>query len=149
MSILDKYKEQLKIDKKNENNEFPEDCHLKEDQRKEYEKTLNELRNNSNSIENQYKKKMSEMKHMTEEEIETSNMFKIEDDIKFQVKRVFCEECGEELISNAPPLFNPFTFEKICKHTCTKCGKVYNFEYAYPRLVILDNNGNEIPAFLR
>lgn len=149
MSILDKYKEQVKIDKENENNDFPENSQLKENQRAEYEKVLNELRNNSKSIENQYQKKMSEMKTMTEEEMETSGMFKTLDDIKLQVKHAFCEDCGEELVSNAPPLFNPFTFEKICKHTCTKCGKVYNFEYAYPRLVILDNNGNEIPAFLR
>ena len=48
-----------------------------------------------------------------------------------------------------PGMFNPFTFEKVCKHTCKKCGKNYNLEFAYPRLVFLDNNGEEIPAFTR
>ena len=59
------------------------------------------------------------------------------------------EECDEELISNAPPMFNPFTFERICKHTCTKCGKIYNLEFAYPRLAFINNNGEELPAFTR
>ena len=148
-SILDKYKEQVKIDKENENNDFPKNCQLKENQRAKYEKVLNELRNNSKSIEKQYQKKMSEMKTMTEEQMQEANMFKKVDDIHFFVKQAYCEDCGEELISNAPPLFNPFTFEKVCKHTCTKCGKIYNFEYAYPRLVVTDNNGNELPVFLR
>lgn len=148
-SILDKYKEQVKIDKENENNDFPENSQLKENQRAEYEKVLNELRNNSISIENQYQKKMSEMKTMTEEQMQEANMFKDVDEIHFSVKQAYCEDCGEELISNAPPLFNPFTFEKVCKHTCTKCGKIYNFEYAYPRLVVTDNNGKELPVFLR
>jgi RNase P subunit RPR2 len=149
MGILDQYKVQLAKDKENENNDFPEDSNLNESQRSEYIKRLQELRNNENDMENVHRKVMSEMKQMTEEEMEQSNMFKIENDIKFFVKRVYCEDCGEELISNAPPMFNPFTFEKICKHTCSKCGKIYNFEYAYPRLVVTDNNGTEIPVFVR
>ena len=149
MGILEQYKVQLAKDRENENNDFPEDSNLNETQRSEYIKRLQELRNNENDMENVHRKVMSQMKQMTEEEMEAANMFKIDEDIKFQVKHVYCEECGEELISNSPPLFNPFTFEKICKHTCTKCGKIYNFDYAYPRLAVFDNNGNEIPVFLR
>ena len=148
-SILDKYREQVKLDEQNQNNDTVDGRELTEEQRKEYEKVLNDLRHNQNSMETQYQKKMSEMKKMTEEEMEKSDMIKVNEKINFYVKHAFCEECGEELISNAPPLFNPFTLEKICKHTCTKCGKAYNFEFAYPRLVIEDNNGKEIPAFLR
>ena len=149
MGILDEYREQLTKDKEKENNDFPEDCNLNESHRSEYEKCLKELRNNENDMENIHRKLMSEMQEMTEEQMEESNMLKNENDIKLLVKRAYCDECGEELISNAPPMFNPFTFEKVCKHTCSKCGKVYNLEYAYPRLVITDNNGNEIPAFVR
>ena len=58
---------------------------------------------------------------------------------KVIVKHAYCEECGEELVSQAPPMFNPFTFERICKHTCTKCGKVYNLDFAYPRLAFINN----------
>lgn len=149
MGILDQYKVQLAKDKENENNDFPEDSNLDESQRSEYEKRLNELRNDENYMENVHRRIMSEMKHMTEEQMEQSNMFKVESDIKLFVKHAYCEDCGEELISNTPPMFNPFTFEKFCKHTCSKCGKIYNFEYAYPRLVVTDNNGTEIPVFVR
>jgi formylmethanofuran dehydrogenase subunit E len=149
MGILDDYKEQLAIDKKNEDNSFPEDSHLKESQRKEYEKRLNELRNNTNDIENMHKKLMSEMKKMSEEEMTEQNLIKEEDIDKIIVKHAYCSECGEELISNAPPMFNPFTFERVCKHTCTKCGKIFNLDFAYPRLAFYDNKGEEIPAFTR
>ena len=149
MGILDDYKEQLIIDKKNEDNSFPEGSHLNESQRKEYEKRLNELRNSSNDIENMHKKLMSEMKKMSEEEMTEQNLIKEEDIDKIIVKHAYCSECGEELISNAPPMFNPFTFERVCKHTCTKCGKIFNLDFAYPRLAFYNNKGEEIPAFTR
>lgn len=149
MGILDDYKAQLEEDRKNENKNFPEDSKLNESQREEYEKCLNELRNNTNDIEQVYKRKKAEMKQMTEALMEDENLIKNEEVKKVVVKHAYCEECGEELISDAPPMFNPFTFEKVCKHTCKKCGKNYNLEFAYPRLVFLDNNGEEIPAFTR
>ena len=93
-----------------------------------------------------YKSKMIEM---NESSMEEKGLIKNSDVNKIIIKHAYCEECGEELISDAPPMFNPFTFEKVCKHTCKKCGKVYNLEFAYPRLVFLDNNGEEIPAFTR
>ncbi len=149
MGILDEYRTQVAKDKEKVNNDFPENSTLSEKDRSEYEKCLNELRNNSNDIENAYIQRMAQMKKMNEKEMEESNMIKNEENIKIFIKRAYCEDCGEEIISNAPPMFNPFTFEKVCKHTCSKCGKVYNFEYAYPRIVIIDNNNNEIPAFTR
>lgn len=149
MSILDQYKIELSKDKETENNEFPQDSQLNETQRSAYIKRLQELRNDPNDMENAHKLKMAEMKKMSEDEMETTNLIKSEDINKIIVKHAYCEECGEELISNAPPMFNPFTFERVCKHTCTKCGKVYNLEFAYPRLAFIDNNGNEVPAFTR
>ena len=149
MGILDKYKAQLEEDKKNENVSFPEGSQLKEEQREEYVKALKELRNNSNDMENTYRTKMAEMKQMSESDMESNKLINNEMVEKVIVKHAYCEECGEELISNAPPLFNPFTFERICKHTCAKCGKIYNLEFAYPRLAFIDNKGEELPAFTR
>lgn len=149
MGILDKYKEQLEKDRKNENVSFPEGSQLKEEQREEYVKALKELRNNPNDMENIYLTKMAKMKKMTENDMESNKLISNETVEKVIVKHAYCEECGEELISNAPPMFNPFTFERVCKHTCTKCGKIYNLEFAYPRLAFINNKGEEIPAFTR
>ena len=147
--MFDKYKAQLEEDKKNENVSFPEGSHLKEEQKEEYIKTLQELRNHSNDMENTYRTKMAEMKQMSESDMESNKLINNEMVEKVIVKHAYCEECGEELISNAPPLFNPFTFERVCKHTCAKCGKIYNLEFAYPRLAFIDNKGEELPAFTR
>lgn len=149
MGILDQYKAQLAEDRENEDNLFPEDSHLTETERSTYEKRLQELRNDPNDMENVYHQKMAQMKQMSEEEMTTQNLIVEEDIDKVIVKHAYCSECGEELISNAPPMFNPFTFERICKHTCTKCGAIYNLEFAYPRLAFINNKGEEIPAFTR
>ena len=149
MGILDKYKAQLEEDKKNENVSFPEGSQLKEEQREEYVKTLKELRNNSNDMENTYRAKIDEMKQMSENDMENNNLINNETVEQVIVKHAYCEECGEELISNVPPMFNPFTFERVCKHTCKKCGKIYNLEFAYPRLAFINNKGEELPAFTR
>ena len=149
MGILDKYKAQLEEDKKNENVSFPEGSQLKEEQREEYVKVLKELRNNSNDMENTYRAKIAEMKQMSENDMENNKLISNETVEKVIVKHAYCEECGEELISNVPPMFNPFTFERVCKHTCKKCGKIYNLEFAYPRLAFMNNKGEELPAFTR
>jgi len=149
MGILDEYKEQLGKDRKNENVSFPEGSQLKEEQREQYVKALKELRNNSNDMENTYRTKMAEMKKMSENDMESNKLISNEPVEKVIVKHAYCEECGEELISNAPPMFNPFTLERVCKHTCTKCGKIYNLEFAYPRLAFINNKGEELPAFTR
>lgn len=149
MGILDKYKAQLEEDKKKENVSFPEGSQLKEEQREEYVKALKELRNNSNDMENTYRAKMAEMKQMSENDMENNNLINNETVEQVIVKHAYCEECGEELISDTPPMFNPFTFERICRHTCKKCGKLYNLEFAYPRLAFMNNKGEELPAFTR
>ena len=107
MGILDEYREQLAKDKENENNDFPEDSNLNESQRSEYIKRLQELRNNENDMENVHRRIMSEMKQMTEEQMEESNMLKKENDIKIFVKRAYCNASGEELIGNARQMYNP------------------------------------------
>lgn len=149
MGILDEYKQQLEKDRQNEEIAFPEGNEWSETERAEYVKQVNELRNDPNDIENVYRQKMSEMTHLSEEEMTTQNLIVEEDVDKVIVKHAYCSECGEELISEAPPMFNPFTFERICKHTCKKCGKMFNLEHAYPRVAFLNNKGEEITAFGR
>ena len=95
MGILDKYKAQLEEDKKNENVSFPEGSQLKEEQREEYVKTLKELRNNSNDMENTYRTKMAEMKQMSESDMESNKLINNEMVEKVIVKHAYCEECGE------------------------------------------------------
>lgn len=149
MGILDEYRAELNKDKEYENNMFPEGSELNETQREEYEKCLNKLRSDPNDIENAYRKKMSEMKQMNESEMTVKNLIKDQEVKKIIVKHAYCSECGEELISKTPPMFNPFTKESICKHTCSKCGTEFNLEHAYPRFALIDENNNEIIAFAR
>lgn len=149
MGILDQYREQLAKDKETASNDSPDGSGLTETQCTEDEKRLNELRNNANSIENVYAQKKAQLKKMSESDIEALNLIKEEDVTKIVVKHAYCEECGEELISDTPALFNPYTKESIALHICKKCGKKYNLQYAYPRLVFMNNNGEEIPAFTR
>lgn len=147
MGILEEYKLQLEKDRETEDKMFPEGSQLTENKRKEYEKRLEEIRNSTDDMENAYRKKMAEMKHMSEDEMEQKNLLKEEEIDKIVVKHAYCTECGEELISKTPALFNPFTLERVCKHICTKCGTIFNLEYAYPRIAFLNNKGEEIPAF--
>ena len=141
MGILNKYKAQLEENKKTENISFTEGSQLKEEQREEH--------NNSIDVEKIYREKMGEMKQMSENDMENNNLINNETVEQVIVKHAYCEECGEELISDAPPMFNPFTFERICRHKCKKCGKLYNLEFAYPRLAFMNNKGEELPAFTR
>lgn len=150
MGILDQYKEQLAMDKENEDKLFEkETSELNEDQRTEFKKQLDKLKNNPLDMEKVYQSKMAEMRQLTENDLYINNNIKEEEVDKIVVKHAYCEDCGEELISQSPPMFNPFTFERICKHTCSKCGKQYNLEHAYPRVAFIDNKGNEIPAYGR
>lgn len=141
MGILNKYKAQLEENKKTENISFTEGSQLKEEQREEH--------NNSIDMEKIYREKMAEMKQMSENDMENNKLISDETVEQVIVKHAYCEECGEELISDAPPMFNPFTFERICRHKCKKCGKLYNLEFAYPRLAFMNNKGEELPAFTR
>ena len=143
-SILEKYKRQLEIDKENENMLFPENSNLNENEKEAYEVELKRLRNDSSEYDKQIRKTMTLLK---ESELEQSNRLVDEQITNIVVKHVYCPECGEELISNAPPMFNPFTFERICLHECKKCGKRYNLEYAYPRFVLLNASNEEIKAY--
>ena len=141
MGILEQYQKQRKIDKENENNEFPKNSNLNEEQREEYEKLLSDMRNSEEDMENAFHKRMNDMKKMTEDQLTSNDV-----EVKVKVRRVYCPECGKELIADGPAMYNPFTMTKICKHTCS-CGTCFNLEHAYPRLVFEDKEGNEHKAF--
>lgn len=144
--ILDRYREEVEKDEARDDKNFIENSLLTEAQREEYEKTLNELRNNTSDIRNAYEEKKRQMLHYTEDEFDEMGKMK-DENVRVVVRHVYCPKCGEELISKAPPLFNPFTFEKICKHECTKCGTVFNLDHAYPRNVFVNEENKEVKAF--
>lgn len=64
------------------------------------------------------------------------------------VKRAYCPECGKEIISRGPVMYNPFTFEKTCPHVCD-CGWGGDLEYSYPRVVFVMENGTQIEAYAK
>lgn len=66
-----------------------------------------------------------------------------DEDVKVVIEHVFCPKCGEELISNAPVMHNPFTLEKICKIEC-KCGFKANLNKSVPHIKYVNNNNIEI-----
>ena len=103
MGILNKYKAQLEENNENENVSSTEGSQLKEEH------------NNSIDVESIYRAKMAEMRKMSENDMENNKLISDETVEKVIVKHAYCEECGEELISDAPPMFNPFTFERICR----------------------------------
>ena len=149
MGILDEYKAQVKQDEEKTNNDFPQDSRLTEEKREEYEKALEKLRNHSEDMKNKFEKATQEMIKKTETELEQNSCITEEEVQKVIVKHAYCEDCGEELISKVPPMYNPFTLEKICRHTCSKCGKIYDLEFSYPRVAFINSENKEICAFTR
>lgn len=85
----------------------------------------------------------NEYKDFPETELKT-----VKEELKPVVIRAYCPECGEEIVSTAPVMFNPFTLEKICKYDC-KCGWKANLEFAYPRVVFVTESGDEIQAYAK
>ncbi len=64
------------------------------------------------------------------------------------VIRAYCPKCGKEIVSNSPTLYNPFSLEKVNMYKCD-CGFEGNLEYAYPRVVFVDENNNDINAYCK
>lgn len=144
-SILERFKKQVEEDRLNENNELPKDTSLTNPMdKKEYEKRLEALRNSEIDIENKYKQAMNRLIHLKENELSDSDNIKEIEITKVTVKHAYCPDCGTELVSAGPTMFNPFTMEKQNIHTCKNCEKKYNLEYAYPRFVFYDKDDNEV-----
>lgn len=148
-NILENYKKQCEIDKKNINNDLPLDNDEMIDNSKidmkEYEKTLNKLRHSEDDMEQKYNKFHEKYIKISESQLKNDGNI-IDEDIKIIVRRAYCPVCGKELVSQFPIIYNPFTKEKIAKYDC-ECGFTANLEYAYPRMVFIDKEGNEIKVF--
>lgn len=146
-SILDRYKKQVEEDKANENYELPDgfDINVDENYKEQYKQELDKQRGDIFANEQQYEAQLKKFLIRIREE-EGANSIREEEIDMITVKHFYCPECGEELVSKAPPMFNPFTMERICLHEC-KCGKRYNLDYAYPRFVMYNKDGEEIKAY--
>lgn len=55
--------------------------------------------------------------------------------------RAYCPKCGKEIINKAPVMFNPFNYQRVNIYKCD-CGFEANLEYAYPRVVFVDEKNN-------
>lgn len=146
-SILDRYRKQVEEDKANENYELPDGFGINVDEKykEQYKQELDKQRGDIFANEQQYEAQLKKSLVRISEE-EGVNSIKEEEVDRITVKHFYCPECGEELVSKAPPMFNPFTMERICLHEC-KCGKRYNLDYAYPRFVMYNKEGEEIKAY--
>ena len=69
-SILDRFKEQYELDKLNENYDLPTDS-VPMDDIEEYKKKLDELRNDENDMEMQFKKYAETYKNVGEADLKT------------------------------------------------------------------------------
>jgi hypothetical protein len=107
---------------------------------------VRELRNDPNDMENVFNKFNREFPRVKEEELDAQGKTVIDDSVRIVVKRAYCPECGREIVSSVPLMFNPYTMEKIAKYECS-CGAKFNFEHSYPRIVYYDSKGNEIKVF--
>lgn len=165
MSILDRYKQTLE---EGGNMDFPSNSLLTEDDKEAYEAALTKIRCGDFSKEeideamNNTRKNMkilsdekdshlidvgikTQMERITDRNLEEKGLLKSCEISDIKVIRAYCPKCGKELVSKAPPMFNPFTFEKVCIHEC--CGTKFNLDKTYPHIAYFDEEGNEINAF--
>ena len=97
----------------------------------------------SSNAEAEAKRKFNETYiKISEESLISTDKLAVED-ATVKVKRAYCPHCGKEIVSKLPSMWNPYTGEKICRYDC-ECGFKANLEYTYPRLIILDKDGNEL-----
>lgn len=146
MGIIDEYMAQMAKEKnlladKQREGEIET---LKEEYNEDLEAKIAELRNDPNDMMNMFYR---EYKKVTEEELLEQNLVK-DETVTPIVRRVFCPNCGKELVSKSPLLINPYTNERIAKHEC-ECGYKANLDYAYPRICFMDKENNEVIAYSR
>ena len=150
MGLLDDYQKMVEEDKQNLNDNAPVDgIEMTEEEQKLYEKRLNEMREEID--------KNEDCGINCEKccEVEDPYVKVAEKDIKTEfvkvtpmVKKAYCPECGKEIINTLPPMYNPFSFEKLNRFECD-CGWKANLEYSYPRVVFVTDSGEEIEAFAK
>lgn len=144
MGILDDYKKVVEEDEQNLNNDAPADgIEMTEEERKEYEKRLNEMRDQIKENDENPMPIIDHYEKVDEKDLKTDYV-----KVTPMVKRAYCPKCGAEIVNNLPPMYNPFSFEKINRFECD-CGWKANLEYCYPRVVFVTENGVQIDAFAK
>ena len=168
MGILDQYKAALEVEKEKESMDFPSDTNLTEKDKEAYEETLNKMRKGNFSNEeikeaiNNSRKNMAALNEVhnggineramekptkiSDEELVSKGLLKENSISDIKVIRAYCPNCGKELVAKAPPMYNPFTMEKMCLHEC--CGVKYNLDKTYPHIAFYDEDGKEIVTFM-
>ena len=144
MGLLDDYQKMVEEDEKNLNNNAPADgIEMTEEEMKEYEKRLNEMRDEMKNDENYTFEMVKPLEKVNENSLKTEYV-----KVTPMVKKAYCPECGKEIVSNAPTMFNPFTLEKNNPYKC-ECGWKADLEYSYPRVVFVTDNGTQIEAYAK
>ena len=151
VNILSRYAKQKNEDdlRAATDNSFPTETMLTEEEQKqhreEYNKKLNELRSDPTDIERRHRQLVQNV--VSEQELQSKDCIIVDTDIRPVVVHARCPECGVELVADKPKMFNPFTGESLAIHKCSRCGKEYNLEHAYPRVTYVNSRGEEITAF--
>lgn len=161
MGILDEYMKQREIDSENIDNNVPIDgIKMSDEDYDRYCIRLNEIRKEIDESEKIYNPSTNENKNtftddvmmsmfnMSYNKTTESELNVVSDEVRPVIKRAYCPKCGNEIISMSPVIFNPFTMERICRYDC-KCGWKANLDYAYPRVVFVDNDNNEFDAYAK
>lgn len=152
MNLLDEHQKMVAEDELNQNNYGPIDgVKLSDEEVKEFEKRLNEMReqikNNEDcgiDVEKACNKEFVDPYEKVDEKDLKTEYVKVTP----MVKRAYCPKCGAEIINNIPSMYNPFSFEKINRFECD-CGWQANLPYSYPRVVFVTENGVQIDAFAK
>lgn len=160
MGILDTFKKQKEIDKLSENYYTEGVENMTPEELEEYKKTVDEMReemespvhtNGTRIVNKSYPKFETENKNEETEvikekdlNIEDEFLFKAENGYSVYLRHAKCPECGTEIVSKTPTMYNPFNFEHFSRFTCECCQKDFVFEYSYPRIVMFDLNNNEV-----
>ena len=151
VGILQRFQQQKAEDDRRaaNNTDYPVDSMLTEEEklanREQYQQELNRLRNDPNDIENRRRQLIKNV--VTEESLHEQDCLEIDNDVRIVVLHARCPNCGAELTTDKPKMFNPYTGESLALHKCSQCGKEYNLEYAYPRVVFVDSQNHIIKAF--
>lgn len=164
MGILEQFQKQVEIDKECENYNMPEnieqnDGQLSEEEYEIYKETLDSLRN---EMYNEVPKKMTQMvvnrsypnnliRKNENADTDKEKASRVQGDIslfdesllnctvsspdyvKIAIKRAKCPFCGEEIVSG-----------ETTTYRCNNCGNLYVTDKKYPRVVLLDENNDEL-----
>lgn len=79
--------------------------------------------------------------------INVSDLISTEEDVRIVIEHVFCPKCGEELVSEAPTMWNPFNLEKMVRTECSKCKFKVITDTAVPTVKFYNKDNKLIKAF--